>query len=163
MDQIRGDAFYDYSQRAERKVPWADLVFLSEAEHEQFCNLTIITLKSHYDNVVYDLVFEQLDRLVFDTDPYFKAATDLAHKTMDEGQVQVRQFVEYNGKDDLTICLNVEQIDDKSIIEILSFVSDFVRTYDGILPIGVTEFGNTFSFTTKELKPHAKGGIIGTN
>ena len=139
---------------APNKVLWTDLVFLSEAEREDFCNVNMVTLKAHY----YDLVCERaFDRALAseNTSSLFTLVDTEMKKIFGSGEVTVRQFIEYDGADELTICLNRDKLDDIAVV-------DFLLQFDWICGFekGRRDFGHTFTFTQKELNLLPKTGMI---
>lgn len=136
------------------KVSWADLVFLSEAEREDFCNVNMVTLKAHYYDLVCELAFNRA-LASENTSSLFTLADNEMKKIFESGEVNVRQFIEYDGADELTICLNRDKLDDIAVV-------DFLLQFDWIYGFekGRREFGHTFTFTQEELNLPFKTGMI---
>lgn len=131
---------------ATNKLPWNNMIFFAAAEKEDFCSINIITLKTHYRNTISDLAFTQVMKTNNVLPPPTLIKNEMK-KIIDSGKITVQQFIEYDGVDHMTICLNKDQL--KSDIEIL----DFLATFDKIFGLkkGKTTFGHAFTFTSEEL------------
>jgi len=123
------------------KTNWADLVFLAEANREGFEDLTITTLKSHYEDEVYARAW----RLIKNEEELETRARII----MESGEVEVREFIKTNDDCEIVVCIDQPEVGDKTVEEVLDLLAEI-----GIKPNMHVEFGPKMSYTYQDMWKH---------
>ncbi len=124
------------------KTNWPDLVFMAAGDDEEFQEVKITTLKSHYLDTVFDLAWKQIN----DSDDVHLEETLMhrANEIMDSGNISVREYVKVNGKYQVEICIDRETITDAIVEEALDLLVEI-----GIEPRTCIEFGNSRTYDSQ--------------
>ena len=88
-------------------IDWPSLVFLAEAEKEWFEEVTIVTLKSHYQTLVYDQAWEQTESL--------DGLNSRAKSIMNSKTIQVQEYIKTNEDSSVEVCIDHDVITDKVV------------------------------------------------
>jgi len=118
------------------KTKWPDLVFMAAANDEEFEEVTITTLKSHYIDMVFDLAWKQI------TNP--DDLQSRAKKIMDSGNVSVREYIKVNENYQVEICIDREMITDDIVEEALDLLVEV-----GVERNACIEFGNRRTYDSQ--------------
>ena len=111
------------------KTKWPDLVFMAAGNDEEFQEVKITTLKSHYLDTVFDLAWKQIKNI--------EDLQSRAEVIMDSGDISVREYVKVNGKYQVEICIDREIITDDAVEDALDLLVEM-----GIEPRSCIEFGD---------------------
>ena len=125
------------------KMDWADLIFLAEAEREWFEEVTVTTLKSHYENLAYQLAWEQAESI--------DGLDSRARSIMNSGKVYVQEYIKVDENSSVEICLDRTEITDEVVEEALDLLIDV-----GITPNAHLIFGEKKTFISEEIIPKPK-------
>jgi len=116
---------------------WPELIFLAEAEQEWFEEVTIITLKTHYQTLVYDQAWEQAESL--------EGLNSRARDIMNSKSIQVQEYIKTNDDSSVEVCIDHEVITDQVVDEVLDLLAEV-----GITPNTHLNFGESKTFTAGE-------------
>jgi hypothetical protein len=120
------------------KNNWPDIVFAAEADREWFDEVTVVTLKSHYYDKVYDFAWNSINNP--------NQLEDTAKAVMDNGTIVVQEYIKINDEYGVEICLDRDKITDRVVEEAL----DLLMTVE-ILPNINIKFGEKKSFLSHEV------------
>ena len=132
------------------KTSWPDLVFMAEAHHESFQDLKITTLKSQYEEKVFELAWAhiQIDEGKSEDNLTYKVE-ERAKTLMENRSVYVKEFVKVDEDYNVEVCVDKSVITDIIVEEVLDMLTEI-----GIKPNTVIEFGDAKSFSCAEIKQH---------
>jgi len=116
---------------------WPELIFLAEAEQEWFEEVTIITLKTHYQTLVYDRAWEQTESL--------EGLNSRARDIMNSKSIQVQEYIKTNDDSSVEVCIDHDEITDQVVDEVLNLLAEV-----GITPNTHLDFGENKTFSTDE-------------
>jgi len=128
------------------KINWSSTVFYAEAEQEQFTEVKIITLKAHFLQEVQDIA---VDNINFRNKKESDLDDAIYYKSMElinENRISVQQFVDVQ-QDQIVVCLNIEEINDDTIMLALDTLANV-----GVTHKGKKCFGSVTNFKTHELR-----------
>jgi hypothetical protein len=97
------------------KQNWSDLILRGAADGEEFTDVRLITLRSHYEDTIEHLAMNVTYNIsgVKSLDEQIQSTKE---SMRNKGKIQVKQFVEHDVENNtLTICIDVPKIDDNTI------------------------------------------------
>jgi hypothetical protein len=115
------------------KTNWPNLVFMAEGSGEWFENVTVVTLKSHFVDKVYEAAWNSIHDA--------KQLDETAIQIMESRSIEVQQYVNIDEFSSVEVCLNHDEITDAVVEEALELLIDI-----GVTPNTHTEFGEKYSF-----------------
>lgn len=113
---------------------WPEIVFQAESEKQTFEHLTIVTLKSEYQENVYDLAWNQISSI--------NELDVKAKMIMDSGNVTIDEYVKVSPDGHIKVCIDRDEINDDTVEEILDLLTEIEITPNMYHCISE---GNTFS------------------
>ncbi len=135
------------NQQNKLTANWPDLYFNSLANKERFIDTTILTLKTHYRDVVTDHALNEMLQKTDIVDPDFYAKVEArANTLMNEGSFLVREFVKTDDNQAM-VCLNVKNIDAFAV----EMALDRLTSIGSLKPNMHLEFGSPMSFSANEV------------
>ena len=99
------------------KTDWPGIVFQAEAEREWFDEVTVVTLKSHYHDKVYDVAWANADMVKESVD-------DTAKEIMKSGAITVREYIKIDDNYHVEVCVDRDKITDEVVEEALNKLID---------------------------------------
>lgn len=101
---------------------------------EDYIDIRIITLRSHYIDEIYDIAFKAANGSM-------KDVHNIAKSLMNTGTLKVREFVEVKDNK-ITVALNVDKIDEAAEDKALLLLIEVDKIVDGVLQ----RFGEPITF-----------------
>ena len=131
-------------------INWPNLIFNSELNKLPFEEVNIVTLKSHYQQLVDTYVMDNMTNIVTDPDVLFEDVRKQSKVIMDSGVISCRQFIEKHPITGVTICVDVEEIVESTIMQALNLLvtPDIDWSEDRV------EFGALKTFKSSELRTY---------
>jgi len=132
------------------KTSWPDLVFMAEAQHESFQDLQITTLKSYYEDTVYERAWAHIKIIKEESESDLTdKVEDRAKELMDTNAIFVKEFIRVSDEFEVEVCVDKSVISDIIVEEVLEMLTTI-----GIKPNTVIEFGDPQTFSSAEIKQH---------
>lgn len=128
-------------------VNWTGLVFAADCDKEPHQDVHIITAKSEYIKLAYDLAVDELNNNpTLINNP---AKIDpIAANHINNGDICVCEHVSIS-RSGITVCINVENITDDNMWKALDMVATALDQLDD--GYGEVTFGDKLTFSTTEL------------
>lgn len=123
---------------SKNKLAWPSVVFQAMADGEQLNEVTIKTLRSHYEDLVHLIAFKKSGLMNFDV-----TVKEIANS----GKVRAKQFIHIDENLNVTVCIDEPIITDDSMERALDKLVDI-----SIKPNTEILFGPYKSFTWDELQ-----------
>lgn len=136
------------------KVDWPSATFYGIAQKYPSVRVNVITLKSHYEEVVNNLVLNDIIPTDSENDNVLILIEHIKAKSkilMNQGLVSVCEFV-VRSPQDITVCLDVDKVDDSAIMQALNRISEC--DFDWSKDEERLSFGEFKSFKSYELKTY---------
>lgn len=134
-------------QQTKILINWPDAYFLSLADKEKFIETSIVTLRSHYYDMITQHAYEKLSQVEDITDPDFYKKVDAMAETMiKESFCPVKEYVKTD-KERAMVCLNVQNVDYTAIEMALERLASLGDIKPGIYK----EFGVPTTFSMDEI------------
>lgn len=122
---------------------WTNLYFTAEATRDQFDHVHVVTLKSHYLDLIYDLAIKEVG--ILDDAKLLTRVKEI----VDSGEVLVCEHVNFSTPH-TTVVINRESITDDTIMEAAELVR-MALDLDTGGDRGVVNLGEMVSFASDEL------------
>lgn len=133
-----------------KTINWPDLIINSELNKIPFEEVNIITLKAYYQQLVDMYVIDNLATPTLDSDSLAEDIREKSKSIMNSGTISCRQFIEKHPKTGVTICVDVEEIIESTIIQAL----DLLVKPEIDWSEERVEFGPSKSFRSFELRTY---------
>ena len=126
-------------EHAPTTIDWANLVFFAEAHEEPFQEVSVITLKSHYNDLCHEQAVVQVH--------HFNDRTihSRAIIIMNSGTVSVQEFVNVNEDRSVVIAIDADTITDHEVDVALGYLAE------AEIP-GITYFGEGRTYDSEAIK-----------
>lgn len=125
-------------------INWPELVFYAEGAREGFQEVSITTLKSHYNSICQEVAVGSVE-YTGDDEAWFEAVRKRAEWEMDNSSWFVREHVAVDEQKNVNIVIDVDLIDDVVVELALSMLEE------ADIP-GRTDFGEPKTFTSQQIR-----------
>lgn len=124
-------------------LDWPSLTFEAALLNEDFHEVTIVTLISHYETLCHEKALNEIPYHE-DHQKWYKQINQRAKEIMNSGWVKVRESVRIDNNYKGVVIVNDDYIGDNSVTRALQMIEQ------STIP-GVTYFSKPVTFTTKEV------------
>jgi uncharacterized membrane protein len=125
-------------------IDYPSLVFLAEATEEPFQEVTVVTLKSHYNDLCQEMAIQKV-QYPNDGEIWEAEVQQMAERLMDTGGITVREFVEVGDDRNVTIAIDADTITDSEVDKALGYLAE------AKIP-GTTYFGSYQVYSSTDIK-----------
>ncbi len=125
-------------------IDFPSLVFFAEATEEPFQEVTVVTLKSHYNDTCQELAIQKV-KYPNDSELWEVKVQQMAENIMNSGSVTVREFVSVGEDRSAVIAIDVDIITDSAVDIALGYLAE------AEIP-GTTYFGNYQTYSASAIE-----------
>ena len=143
---------YQQGKTAEKasstKLDWPNLTFYAYAADEEFTDLSVVTLISHYETLCHEKAIDEVEYKGNDDEWYANIHTH-ACEIMDSGEITVRELVIIDKDYNVVVILDEFEVSDEAMDRALGMLEE------SKMP-GITFFGEPVTYTSEQVARHTE-------